>query len=584
MRAFFSHGADKLDSRSIVERLPMLLHLSLFLFLAGLGIYLYNLNHVVFSSVIWLIVLFSTGYVLIALMPTFMIDSPFFTPLSNRLFRITHMTLALVTVPFALFVPSHMVSDKCKERFLRWFNRRVRWASGGVEKGADEIVLERSWEFDLRILRWSIGALANDDALENFFEAIPGFFNSKLVKHLQGNFPERLLNRFWNVLNGFVCRTLSSNLVAASDKAHRLDIGLKAMNVISKSRASSASTIPYDVLVSGWDWDQVQVAQLSEVEHGQLLEHCTSDHEINAHYAQCVVAKILASTMERDDHWIRLATNAFGLSERDLREYIALGNNSVSVAISIHLIRQSIRCRFYDWDALKAFPVVDIRSIHIRLKHDFCALWNEVVHEARKQKRFSPPVRILRWSYRHHVALHHDTAPTHFTSPIDPFDSTMLIPSTYPLCSDPPIPDPLTVPSHHGRSSSRNSSHHSHHHTPRNSSVSRHAEEVYAAARPPSRSDPMTINEIRETAKALAGIPPSFTINSTPLAHVTSASPPAAGEHDSSRNQNQTNQMNLIRRHSARQIRSPRRSPQIMPSLFDILMNSLKRDGSTDMD
>jgi hypothetical protein len=577
MRAFFSHGANKLDSRLIVERLPMLLHLSLFLFLAGLGIYLFHINHAVFASVIWSIVLFSTGYLAISLMPTFMIDSPFFTPLSNRLFRIIHMTLALITVPFASFVPNHMVSDKSKERFLRWFNRRVRWASGGVEKGADEIVLERSWEFDLRILRWSIGALANDDALETFFEAIPGFFNSKLVKHLQGNFPEYLLNEFWNVLNGFVRRTLSSNLVAASDKARRLDIGLNAMNVISKSRASSASTIPYDVLVSGWDWDQV--AQLSEVEHGQLLKHCTSDHEINAHYAQCVVAKILARTPERDDRWIRLATDAFGLSESDLQDYIAYGSSSVSVAISIHLIRQSIRCRFYDWDALKAFPVVDIRNIHPELQHDFCALWNEVVHEARKQKRFSPPVRILRWSYRQHIALHQGTAPTHFSTPIDPFDSNMLNPSSYPLCTQPPnvtadasVYDFLTVPFHH-RSRSNSPGGSSRQHSSRDSSVSRLAEEVKNAARLHSRSEPMTINEIKETGKALADIrripsPPTFNLG--PGASVTSALPPAAGGSDSSRGRSQTNPTNVTRRQT-----------RIGPSLFNILMNSLKRDGST---
>ena len=553
----------------------MLLHLSLFLFLAGLGIYLFHTNHAVFASVIWSIVFFSTGYLAITLMPTFMIGSPFFTPLSNRLFRITHLTLALITVPFALFVPNHMVNDETKERFLRWFNRRVRWASGGVEKGADEIVLERSWEFDLHILHWSIGALADDDALETFFEAIPGFFNSKLVKHLQGNFPEYLLNKYWNALNGFVCRTLSSNLVAASDKARRLDIGLNAMNVISKSRASSASTIPYDVLVGGWDWDQV--AQLSEVENGQLLKHCTSDHEINAHYAQCVVAKILASTPKRDDHWIRLATDAFGLSEHSFQDYIAHGNSSVSAAISIHLIRQSIRCRFYDWDALKAFPILDIRNIHPELQHDFCMLWNEVVHEARKQKRFSPPVRILRWSYRHHIALHQDTAPTHF----DPFDSTLLIPSSYPLCTQPQnvtadasVYDFLTVPSHH-RSRSISPGGSSRHQSSRDSSVSRYAEEVNNSARLHPRSEPVTLNEIKETAKALADIrripsPPTFQINLGPLASVTSTSPPAAGGHDSSRGRYRTNPMNVTRRQT-----------RIGPSLFDILMNSLRRDGST---
>ena len=60
MRAFFAKGVDTLGARLVVERLPMLLHISLFLFLAGLGVFLFNTHHAVFNAVIWLIALFST--------------------------------------------------------------------------------------------------------------------------------------------------------------------------------------------------------------------------------------------------------------------------------------------------------------------------------------------------------------------------------------------------------------------------------------------------------------------------------------------------------------------------------------------
>ncbi|KAH9989154.1 hypothetical protein BJV77DRAFT_948811, partial [Russula vinacea] len=82
MRAFFANGVDMLGARLVVERLPMLLHLSLFLFFAGLGIFLFNTNHAVFNSVIWLIALFSTIYVVLTLIPMFLLQSPYFTPLS----------------------------------------------------------------------------------------------------------------------------------------------------------------------------------------------------------------------------------------------------------------------------------------------------------------------------------------------------------------------------------------------------------------------------------------------------------------------------------------------------------------------
>jgi hypothetical protein len=73
----------------------------------------------------------------------------------------------------------------------------------------------------------------------------------------------------------------------------------------------------------------------------------------------------------------------------------------------------------------------------------------------------------------------------------------------------------------------------------------------------PSQSDPTTT---RETAQALAAIPPTFPSDSG--SRVTLAS-----------SQNQTIPMEDLRRQT---------SPRIVPSLFGTLMNSLKHDGSTD--
>ena len=95
------------------------------------------------------------------------------------------------------------------------------WMLGGVEKEAEETASEQSSEIDVRILGWTISALGDDDSLEKFFEAIPGLFNSKLVKDLERDFPETLLETFWNALDGFMGRTLSSNSVTESVKSRR---------------------------------------------------------------------------------------------------------------------------------------------------------------------------------------------------------------------------------------------------------------------------------------------------------------------------------------------------------------------------
>ena len=53
MRAFFAEGVEKMHIPWAVEGLPTLLHLSLFLFFAGLAIFLFNINREVFCHVVW---------------------------------------------------------------------------------------------------------------------------------------------------------------------------------------------------------------------------------------------------------------------------------------------------------------------------------------------------------------------------------------------------------------------------------------------------------------------------------------------------------------------------------------------------
>ncbi|KAH9983037.1 hypothetical protein BJV74DRAFT_718542, partial [Russula compacta] len=80
IRAFFSEGVDKLHLPWAVEALPTLLHLSLFLFFAGLLIFLFNVHQTVFSAVAWWIGLCVAIYACITFMPIFRHDSPYYAP------------------------------------------------------------------------------------------------------------------------------------------------------------------------------------------------------------------------------------------------------------------------------------------------------------------------------------------------------------------------------------------------------------------------------------------------------------------------------------------------------------------------
>ncbi|KAF8494193.1 hypothetical protein F5888DRAFT_1568478, partial [Russula emetica] len=82
LRAFFSDGVDKWHVSWAIETLPALLHISHFLFLIGILIYLLTTNYTVFRNVVWWVVLSMVAYLTITLLPIFRPNSPYYAPLS----------------------------------------------------------------------------------------------------------------------------------------------------------------------------------------------------------------------------------------------------------------------------------------------------------------------------------------------------------------------------------------------------------------------------------------------------------------------------------------------------------------------
>ena len=423
MRAFFAEGVDKMHIPWAVEVLPTLLHLSVFLFFGGLSIFLFNVHHAVFGSVIWWIGLFLIVYGLITVMPILRHNSPYHAPLSQLAW---FLYAGMSYVVFKVLASASRRSGAFVS-WLRFSSRKGRyygWMLGGVKKAAAEAVEERSSEVDIRIFDWTIGVLGDDDSLEKFFEAVPGFFSSKLVKHLERDFPEGILNRFWSAMNGFMNRTLSSNSVIGSVKARRAIICRDIINIIPCPSSSR-----YDTLSDFFDQAPVSLDRLEAL--AQWRNH---KDDYVADCARVRVAKGLASMQERDDDWITFASNMCGLEARDLRDNIAHSGDNVLLATLIAVSRRAIH--FHDWRIVGTLTQFDIRHTLPGLQHDFCTLWNELVQEARNRGHHTTPVHILRWIRHLYIALHQgtDAAPTAFSASTDNFDRILSQPSSYPLC------------------------------------------------------------------------------------------------------------------------------------------------------
>jgi len=283
---------------------------------------------------------------------------------------------------------------------------------------------------DFQILDWTMGAPVDESILEKYFGAIPDFVDSNLVKISGSDFTLAYYNRFWEVFCGFLGRTLSVDPVNEALKACWL---VKCMNVMDVVPCPcNVSDLIYCIID-----ERLGHAPLSVETGHTLARHFSNNNDrYSSQYAQYCVARILMTVKNRDDCWFALSRGQLGLSEPVLRNLLAHGD-SVMLAVFLHVTRQVIRTKSSNWDILSTLPQFDIRDTLPELQHEFCALWNEIVLEAKTgpiDHEVGPSLHGLRRSY---IALHEDTdaAPTAFSIATVDVDPILRQPQSYPSCN-----------------------------------------------------------------------------------------------------------------------------------------------------
>ena len=418
IRASLSDGVDKSHLPFVAEALPILLHLSLLHFFAGLLIYLFNANHTVFTALIWWFGVSAATYACVTLIPIFRPNSPYYTPLSSLIWFLWAIISQLVAHIFQLVTSSIPQFDASRRR---------------VDDIDDRILGELSSELDGRILTWTIDSLTDDYELEKFFTAVPGYFTSKSVdtpQHILDGLPRKT---FVGALSGLLERTLTSNLETESVKARRF--------VICFDAADAASTgidrqFFHDTLSGRWD------GVLRSVEIGNYLKSWSNNRDRETDlYTQSIVAGVIANAWERDNHWLALTMDQLHISLDVYRDYIAHGD-SVLLANLIQITSRILRegDHYSAYISSRILPSVsrfDIPRTLPKLQHDFCALWNDVVQEAWKSGSDSIPIYILRYTRHLYIALHQgtDASPTLFSSSTADHDDILFHDSSYPLCN-----------------------------------------------------------------------------------------------------------------------------------------------------
>jgi Family of unknown function (DUF6535) len=353
IRAFYADGVDRLHLSWAVGTLPTMIHLSLFLFFAGLLIYLFNINHSVFLAVVWWVGLSAVAYLAITFMPTFRLDTPYYTPLTSIVGLLWHM-----------------------------------------ERMAEKKVQNLASKIDGQVLKWIFDTVVEDHELAQFFESILGFCGSSKVKnplHSLTNLGEGMLP---SALTKFLERTWSSNFVSDSDKMQRLVVCVKVADVVR------LPDVTLSVLKDIFPWDRHKV--LRSVEMGKSLRRRgnRNQQEIGL-CAQSIVAGIISNVQGRDDRWTTLAADQLRKSEGDIRRYHGHGNNSVLLANLAYITRQIFHSALGDDQSramadVSSYILPTLSSFNIRntlpeLQEEFRALWDEIVENV----QIAPDNRVL---------------------------------------------------------------------------------------------------------------------------------------------------------------------------------------------
>ncbi|KAG6853393.1 hypothetical protein C0991_004794 [Blastosporella zonata] len=172
VRKFLFNGSENWKMDIVVEYIPTLLHISLFLFFAGLYIFLTNINAPVSHAVAAVIVFCLAFYGLATLAPLFDPAAPYETPLTALFWRFLQHSGA-------------RLAHYCSSQYRRDGPFEPAIASANLAGAREQLALNPAGSSsdalrrDAQAFKWAYDAITNDRELEAFIESISGFLGSK---------------------------------------------------------------------------------------------------------------------------------------------------------------------------------------------------------------------------------------------------------------------------------------------------------------------------------------------------------------------------------------------------------------------
>ena len=445
IRTFFAEGVDEFLLPWAVEALPTMLHLSLFLFFAGLAVFLGNVNSTIFNLVLSWTSLCAALYCCVTFTPIFRHENPYHTSLSLPMWHFVTGISFLTCRALETITHSRYFSYGTYYRFRRLAEGYGRSLMQGMQKTAEESAFNSPPEIDTRTFMRTFNSLNEDHELERFFAGLPGFRSSKVVKDPLPDLSLGQQEKLLDALIGLSDRTSSSDLLPEPVRIRRAVICGKA---IGPADIPQAIHRVLSRIVSEDQRGPVQSAEIARLARGWD----NGKNEETTMAIRALISSVVARAQRHDDLWFAIASNEMSVPESVLRNHAMHGNN-LSLTILIHVVRRQFSL-FHEedwpreafWKVLDAASKFDVLDTSPELRYEFCALWNQVTCGAFGKMTWYilRPIRNVYLT----LHLHTNCAPTAFTASTGDEDDILWQQHAYPLCNDPSHNPRLTLRLH----------------------------------------------------------------------------------------------------------------------------------------
>ena len=357
IRAFFAEGADKFRVTTVVEFLPALLHISVFLFFAGLVIFLFDINHTVASVILALVAVCGLSYIIFTVIPILFHDSPFQTPLTTAAWYLHHLSLRsyLVLAKHLLAGFSKIVGFaawRIQDNIKALSDRSTRYLSLGMSRSLGDTARQQSWGMDARALAWTLDTLDEDHELEQFLAGVPGFYQSRALttsKAILGSLsgPDGFNTMLpWKILE-VVERAIDGDHYPLEVRQRRNRTCLSALYFIPGAVHDILSAVrhtsypPRALLPRSFDSWSIAA---------ELSLHIDDDVALGA---RCVAAVIATHTtfsdtfrstvLREDDRLLPILVRQFGVQEHVLRAYLAGNGEDIRLVNLISFVWLTVK-------------------------------------------------------------------------------------------------------------------------------------------------------------------------------------------------------------------------------------------------